>query len=414
MNAEASNQKVGWMTVFSVVAVWFGAHAGGGFASGNQEMNFFVQYGWPALITPIISMIVLAIVYRVIVTMCNQHNSNHYRAWADHLYSPHEKVISPIYEVCNLGAGMLATSASVAGAAAIINQQLGLNYMLSVTILTIAIVVLSMFGAKLISQASSVLVVLIMISVLIISIVGLAKGGWHIAVDVRNNYAPKGVGPAIWKSIAYASFQIFSLLGTFGVCCQLRSEKNCNRAAAMGFVINAAMLALLSILILAYRTSVATSTLPILDICKSLNYPILTFLYEVSLFCAFISTAVSVVFGTVMRFEKFHTKFKLGLNVWNAIVGLIVVVISMFAASFGLTAIVAVGYNYLGIIGIFLVAIPAIIVGTKKIRAFKESGRRMGSDVAAEMVEAGKAESIDAVTEAAIKAYETGEETAKA
>lgn len=120
MNAEASNQKVGWMTVFSVVAVWFGAHAGGGFASGNQEMNFFVQYGWPALITPIISMIVLAIVYRVIVTMCNQHNSNHYRAWADHLYSPHEKVISPIYEVCNLGAGMLATSASVAGAAAII------------------------------------------------------------------------------------------------------------------------------------------------------------------------------------------------------------------------------------------------------------------------------------------------------
>lgn len=414
MNTETNNKKVGWMTIFSVVAVWFGAHAGGGFASGNQEMNFFVQYGWPALITPVISMVVLAIIYRIIVMMCNQHNANHYRAWADQLYAPHQKVISSVYEVCNLGAGMLATSASVAGAAAIINQQLGLNYMLSVTILTIAIVILSMFGAKLISQASSVLVILIMISVLVISVVGLAKGGWHIAVDIQNHYAPKGVAPAIWKSITYASFQIFSLLGTYGVCCQLRSEKNCNRAAAMGFVINAAMLALLSILILAYRTSVATSTLPILDICKSLNYPILTFLYEVSLFCAFISTAVSVVFGTVMRFEKFHLKFKLSRNIWNAIVGLIVVAISMFAASFGLTAIVAVGYNYLGVIGIFLVAIPAIIAGTKKIKAFKASGKRLGSEVAAEMVTAGKADSIDVVSEADIEAYETGENLTQA
>ena len=44
----------------------------------------------------------------------------------------------------------------------------------------------------------------------------------------------------------------------------------------------------------------------------------------------------------------------------------------MFAASFGLTAIVAVGYGYLGIIGIFLVAIPAIIVGTRKISKFRK------------------------------------------
>ncbi len=89
--------------------------------------------------------------------------------------------------------------------------------------------------------------------------------------------------------------------------------------------------------------------------------------YTLDLFCAFLSTAVSVVFGTIARFGKYSDKFNMNKNVWNAIVGAIIVAISMFAASFGLTAIVAVGYGYLGIIGIFLVAIPVLVVGTKKI-----------------------------------------------
>ncbi len=37
--------EVSWKTIFGVVAVWFGAHVGGGFATGNQTRTFFVQYG---------------------------------------------------------------------------------------------------------------------------------------------------------------------------------------------------------------------------------------------------------------------------------------------------------------------------------------------------------------------------------
>ena len=36
-----NKEKVTWGTIFGVASVWFGAHAGGGFASGNQTMNFF-------------------------------------------------------------------------------------------------------------------------------------------------------------------------------------------------------------------------------------------------------------------------------------------------------------------------------------------------------------------------------------
>ena len=368
-----NKEKVTWGTIFGVASVWFGAHAGGGFASGNQTMNFFVQYGWPAIFTPIIAMVVLAFVYRVIIIMCNQHQVSNYNAWSHKLYEPYDKVLSPLYEICNLGAGILATSASVAGAAAIINEMFHLPYMVCVIVLTAAIVVLSMFGAGLIAKASSVLVVLIVASCAIISVCGLAANGGHIIQDIQSNYAPRGIVYPIWKSLTYSSFQIFSLMGTFGVAMQLKTEKNCNKATVLGFIINAGTLLLLTLLCLAYREDITGNTLPILTICKSLNNGLLTVLYTVSLFCAFISTAVSVVFGTIARFGKYSEKVHINQKLWNAIVGVIIVVVSMFAASFGLTAIVAVGYGYLGIIGIFLVAIPALIFGTKKIKNFRES-----------------------------------------
>lgn len=368
-----NKEKVTWGTIFGVASVWFGAHAGGGFASGNQTMNFFVQYGWPAIFTPIIAMVVLAFVYRVIIIMCNQHQVSNYNAWSHKLYEPYDKVLSPLYEICNLGAGILATSASVAGAAAIINEMFHLPYMVCVIVLTAAIVVLSMFGAGLIAKASSVLVVLIVASCVIISVCGLAANGGHIIQDIQSNYAPRGIVYPIWKSLTYSSFQIFSLLGIFGVAMQLKTEKNCNKATILGFIINAGTLLLLTLLCLAYREDITGNTLPILTICKSLNNGLLTVLYTVSLFCAFISTAVSVVFGTIARFGKYSEKVHMNQKLWNAIVGVIIVVVSMFAASFGLTAIVAVGYGYLGIIGIFLVALPALIFGTKKIKNFREA-----------------------------------------
>lgn len=195
----------------------------------------------------------------------------------------------------------------------------------------------------------------------------------NIIQDIQSNYAPQGVVYPIWKSLTYSSFQIFSLLGTFGVAMQLKTEKNCNKATILGFIINAGTLLLLTLLCLAYREDVTGNTLPILTICKSLNNNLLTVLYTVSLFCAFISTAVSVVFGTIARFGKYSEKFNMNAKLWNAIVGIIIVAVSMFAASFGLTAIVAVGYGYLGVIGIFLVAIPTLIVGTKKVKKYRKN-----------------------------------------
>ena len=47
MNNKAA--KGTWAAAFTVGSVWFGTHVGGGFASGNQVVNYFSQYGWMAV-----------------------------------------------------------------------------------------------------------------------------------------------------------------------------------------------------------------------------------------------------------------------------------------------------------------------------------------------------------------------------
>ena len=39
-----------WMAAFSVATTAFAAHAGGGFATGNQENTWVVSLGGPAII----------------------------------------------------------------------------------------------------------------------------------------------------------------------------------------------------------------------------------------------------------------------------------------------------------------------------------------------------------------------------
>ena len=45
MNEKSAVTKGTWAAGFSVASVWFGTHVGAGFATGNQVLNYFVNYG---------------------------------------------------------------------------------------------------------------------------------------------------------------------------------------------------------------------------------------------------------------------------------------------------------------------------------------------------------------------------------
>ena len=71
--------KSTWAAGFAVASVWFGTHVGGGFASGNQVVQYFSSYGPLSIIFPILAMGLLAVVMYIMVKFAKLSGFTNYK-----------------------------------------------------------------------------------------------------------------------------------------------------------------------------------------------------------------------------------------------------------------------------------------------------------------------------------------------
>lgn len=372
---DKKEKGLNFLGAFSIASVWFGAHVGGGFASGSQTMSFFIRYGKYSALFAIMSMIIVAFTYRENMIMARHYGTYDYNSLGKVLYHPYERVFSPIYDICYILAGLLAVSASVAGAAALLTQVLGLPYFVSVLLIGTLTLVLSVFGSELVSKASSILTIAIVISFLIICTKGITQNTIELRQNLQEPMAQGMFWKGLLKALSYAGFQCFAFLGLLGATSLTKTDEDCTKITSIGFVLNAGMIALTVLLIQSFMPAVAGETLPILATTQLMGGGWLTVVYSIALFSAFLSTAVSVVYGNTMRFTRLFKEkgfIKSDSKVMSIIIGIVIIAISMAVASVGLTKIIVVGYSYFGYIGIFLVIIPSLTYCRIRNKKFKE------------------------------------------
>lgn len=376
--------------LFSIASVWFGAHVGGGFASGSQTMSFFIQYGRHAALFAVLSMVIVGLTYRENMIMARHYDAYDYHSFGKVLFKPYNKVLSPIYDICYIMAGMLAVSASIAGAATLLTQILGLSYLVSVIIVGVLTLLLSMFGSELVSKASTVLTILIVISFLLICIQGIGKNSAVLQQNLQQPVDKITFWKGLWKALSYAGFQCFAFLGLLGATSLTKKDEDCTKITGIGFVLNGVMITLTVLLIQAYMPEVAGETLPILAVTEYMGGGYLVAIYSIALLSAFISTAVAVVYGNIMLFSRLSTEKGFAIsknqNFLSLIIGIIIILISMGVSSVGLTKIIAVGYSYFGYIGIFLVILPSLTYAHMRNKKYKQSSvENVGKDLAKTM-----------------------------
>lgn len=76
---DKSVLKSTWAAAFTVASVWFGTHVGGGFASGNQVIQYYSNYGYTSVIFPILAMGILAIVMYIMVKFAKLSGFDNYQ-----------------------------------------------------------------------------------------------------------------------------------------------------------------------------------------------------------------------------------------------------------------------------------------------------------------------------------------------
>ena len=144
-----------WAIAFTVASVWFGTHVGGGFASGNQVIGYFAQFGsMGSLLFPLIAMGLLAIVMGIILKFARLNGFDNYKDTFAALY-PHPKM-EILFEIFYIVIILAAVAAAVAGAGEVLANFLGVPYVGAMKVvfnllIVALLVILSIFGVKLVA-----------------------------------------------------------------------------------------------------------------------------------------------------------------------------------------------------------------------------------------------------------------------
>jgi uncharacterized membrane protein YkvI len=368
-----NKQTSGMGAIFAMAAVWFGAHVGGGFASGNQTMQYFVRLGWQAIWFPAIVMGIVGLTARELIILAKNYGTYNYRAWALAAYTPFEKIMAIVLEIATTLLFLLATSGAIAGCAALF-QSFGVPYLGGVLLTGGSLLVLSIFGVRIFARASTLMTIFMVVALLVITIAGISAKSTELSVVLEARETPVSVWTVIWSGLKYAGFQSYAAVTMIPLAATMKSNRDINKAIGIGFVINAVMICLSCAVLMAWFPLVSGDTLPIFSICQNLNNNVLVVLYSVMLVFAFVTTGLGAVFGSVTRFENLVPK-PANRTLRRAMLAIIFMAVAMSISMLGLTRIVMVGYGYTGIIAIFVIIIPMLTIGHIRNRKFlKEKG----------------------------------------
>ncbi|MDR7869397.1 MAG: hypothetical protein RIN55_00960 [Tissierellaceae bacterium] len=381
---EKQNQSVtkamGFTSAIAVASVLFGSHAGGGFATGNQATQYYVQYGWAAPIMAILAMALLTLTIRECIIMYNSRGLTSYKELFQTLYHPFDK-LSFLFDIYFYVMVLCAVGAVIAGAASLLNTTYSIPYVSAVLSVGAVLLILTIFGASLVAKASTIMSVGILTSCAVIFMLGINAKIPEISDIFITRTGSANIPQGILKAFTYAGFQSVVIPTMISCGTVLKSPKEVSKSMVISFIINSVALVLSVIMLLGWYTEftqVGQTTLPTLYITEQLGRPYIFWAYNICLFLCFISTGVTTIFGFVSKFEK--TKILSAINkvvVRRIIVSSFIMILSMGISMAGLDKIIKYGYGYMGYFGIAIIIIPFLTVGVYKNRKYL---RKQSSD----------------------------------
>ncbi len=176
---KRSVPKTPFFAAFSVGAVLFSAHAGGGFATGNQANTYYVGLGWAGVVSAIVAMLLLTLTMRQAMVMYNSRGLTSYKQLFETLYHPFDK-IEWLFEVFFYIMVLMAVAAAISGAASAIQGYFGMNYYIGVVAVGTLVLVLTIFGAGIVRAASTYMGIAILVTAISIYAVGIFNSGGRI------------------------------------------------------------------------------------------------------------------------------------------------------------------------------------------------------------------------------------------
>lgn len=362
-----------------VAFVAFTTQFGGGFASGAQIYQYFINYGIWALFLPFLTQFLLAFFFWYGLRYAYRNRCYDYRTFSDSFNGKYSIIFSNLYEICYLILIATATSAAFATGGSTLNTLLGIPYWLCTLVVGAFIFVISLYGTQIVRKCASTLSVLIIIGLLVVLVPNIIVQWDTIMASVgqlSEGAVPVGsaetgaFGAALWSAILYFLFQLPSIGLMYQHTEPLTEEGQVTKAAIYMFCVNTAamLLSIVGLLAIAFHEGLAEASVPmLLFVQNGVGASVLTPIISVLIILGAVSTGVNMIAGIVARCvngverNMDEERKASGHMARSAVFALIFTLMAFGIAQFGLMAVIKKGYAYLGYAGFIAVGIPFIV-----------------------------------------------------
>ena len=372
-----NTKKKGLPVSIGVASVWMGTHFGPGVASGTQLNQYYVGFGIPGIIMTLVAMALLGFALYCSMEFSRIYKAYDYESWVTKLFN--NKYVVILFDVSFFVTIISAAGGSLNAIATLLQDFWGINYWVGVGIVIVVSMLLCAFGAELVRKSSAYMMFVVVGVLLLIMALVIAAGDADLKGAVENQAANLGADmsasnwlKALWQAIIYGSFQATIVANIASVADTLPDRRESRRAAITGYIANTGLLLVLCMMLFSFTNvyAVTNEALPFYSILARLNMGWLTTVYIIVVFIAVISTVVGFAFAGVARFGKYYrpTGSKhLAHPLRDALFVLVLLAACAAISQVGIMNLVKYGYSLLGYINLFVIILPALIIGGRKI-----------------------------------------------
>lgn len=354
--------------VMGVAFVWFTTQFGGGFASGNQLRQYFVQFGIWAFITCVMAQGIGAFYQWYALKYAKKHEVYDYKSFNDSFYGKYSFIFSNLYELVYIVTICVAPAAAFATGVSTMESAFGINHWVGTVFVGIFIFIVAVYGTNMVRKVAATLSILIVTGLFIVYIPNIFAQWGNISANIAASAAaPAPIGKAIWTGIVYAAFQLASLGLLVQHAKPFASPDDAKTSMIYGFFVNTVicLMAVLGLMAITNDENFATESIPLLILVnKGVSPSLLRPIISILIVLGSVSTAVNMIAGMSNRVcaaidKSFDPTAKPGRNV--IIVTLVCTIVAFLIAQLGLNQIVSIGYKYLGYLTIPVIMIPYVV-----------------------------------------------------
>lgn len=350
---------------------------GGGYATGREIVEFGAKFGaagWLAVVAIFIGFTIMAILTFELARVFKVYD---YKSFISELIWK----FWPLFDLLFLVMAVLVIAIMAAAAGEIVEQTIGVPYLVTITVIIILVGILTYFGARIIEEFKTIGTTLLYIGYIVFAFAVLIPLWGDVSATFaawETSYVENAsLGAVLQSGILYVGYNLVVFPAVFFTLHRQSTRKETVLAGVLAGLLMTIPFALTYLALMAFypAENVMGAGVPWLPMLEAVGGGWLVLLYGIVVGWTLIETSVGLIHAVIDRIDKNIEDIQVtmfedveGLSrMQSGILGAGILVGALLLAQVGIIPLIAQGYTLMAYFFLALFAVPLLTIGVYRI-----------------------------------------------